>query len=199
MRLHRVAGVAAVGAAVVAVAAVIVGTAVVPPPARDPVAPARCDGFDLPVGPPDGRGYYNAQPFGTNTHLGDDWNGVGGGDTDLGDPVHAVAAGVVVEAIDHGGGWGNVVRIVHPCDGVESLYAHLATIDVAVGATVQRGTQVGTIGTAAGRYPAHLHLELRARSGMPLGGGYGTDPTGYLDPTAFITNHRPHGRVVAAP
>jgi murein DD-endopeptidase MepM/ murein hydrolase activator NlpD len=199
VRLHRVAVIAAVVAVVVAVAVVVVGTATDPTPARRPVAGARCDGFDLPVGPPDGRGYYNAQPFGANTHLGDDWNGVGGGDTDLGDPVYAVAAGVVVEAIDHGGGWGNVVRIVHACDGVESLYAHLATIDVAAGATVRRGARIGTIGTAGGQYPAHLHLELRARSGMPLGGGYGTDTTGYLDPTAFITNHRPHGGVVAAP
>jgi len=28
------------------------------------------DGFELPVGAPDGAGYYDAQPFGTNTHLG---------------------------------------------------------------------------------------------------------------------------------
>ncbi len=27
------------------------------------------------------RGYYNAQVFGKNNHLGDDWNGVGGGNT----------------------------------------------------------------------------------------------------------------------
>ncbi|MBL4587064.1 MAG: hypothetical protein JKX84_08430, partial [Flavobacteriales bacterium] len=28
------------------------------------------DGFDFPVGPPDAKGYYNAQPFGKNEHLG---------------------------------------------------------------------------------------------------------------------------------
>jgi hypothetical protein len=44
-----------------------------------------CDGFDYPVGKPNGKGYYNAQKFGENTHLGEDWNGVRGGNSDLGD------------------------------------------------------------------------------------------------------------------
>ena len=39
------------------------------------------DGFDFPVGPPDAKGYYDAQSFGKNRHLGSDWNGVGGGNT----------------------------------------------------------------------------------------------------------------------
>src|SRR5262245_5899247 len=71
------------------------------------------DGFDFPVGPPDARGYYDAQPFGQDQHLGSDWNGVRGGDTDLGDPVYAVADGVVSSAAHEGEGWGNVVRVVH--------------------------------------------------------------------------------------
>ena len=163
-----------------------------------PVASASplCVGFALPVGPPDGEGYYNAQPFGTNDHLGDDWNGLGGGDTDLGDPVFAIADGVVTAARDEGGGWGNVVRVAHACGDapdqeVESLYAHLEAIDAAivVGRSVRRGDRIGTIGTAGGRYLAHLHLELRAAPGLPLGGGYGKDRTGYLDPTAFIARH----------
>jgi murein DD-endopeptidase MepM/ murein hydrolase activator NlpD len=161
-------------------------------------AAVPCGGFDYPVGAPDGGGYYNAQAFGANDHLGDDWNGLGGGDTDLGDPVVAIADGIVAEATDHGGGWGNVVRVVHACgdaDGaeVESLYAHLATIASAAepGARIRRGEPIGTIGTAGGRYLAHLHLELRAEPGLPLGGGYGTDTTGYLDPAAFIARHRP--------
>lgn len=156
---------------------------------------AVCDGFDFPVGPPDARGYYDAQPFGVNDHLGNDWNGNGGGDSDLGDPVHAIAAGVVSEATDHGGGWGNVIRIVHACDEVpghevESLYAHLDMIEVQPGQRIGRGERIGTIGTAGGQYRAHLHLELRARRGLPLGGGYSKDTDGYLDPSAFIRRHR---------
>ena len=155
------------------------------------------DGFDYPVGPPDGAGYYDAQPFGGgHAHLGSDWNGVRGGDSDLGDPVFAVADGRVSDTGDHGGGWGNVVRVVHLVrddDGprvVESLYAHLERIDVRVGERVARGRQVGTIGTAGGVYRAHLHFELRAALGRPLGGGYGP-PDAQVDPTAFIDAHRP--------
>ena len=74
---------------------------------------------------------------------------------------------------------------------VESLYAHLATIEVARGDVVTRGHRIGTIGDAGGRYPAHLHLELRDRVGLPLGRGYGAETRGYLDPTAFIRARRP--------
>lgn len=161
--------------------------------ARD--VPAACDGFDYPVGAPDGAGYHDAQRFGINDHLGEDWNGVAGGDSDLGDPVRSIGAGVVSEAADHAGGWGNVVRIVHACDGevVESLYAHLDTIDVVPGQIVGRGQRIGTIGTAHGQYVAHLHLELRERAGLPLGGGYGAgvEREGYLDPSEFIAANRP--------
>ncbi|MBT3222375.1 MAG: hypothetical protein HN348_25150 [Proteobacteria bacterium] len=59
------------------------------------------DGFDFPVGPPNASGYYDAHSYGgRNYHLGEDWNGVGGGNTDLGDSVHAVADGMVVAAED---------------------------------------------------------------------------------------------------
>jgi len=182
----------------VAITAVTGSTHGGPGPDRPPAATPGCGPFDFPVGPPDASGYYDAQPFGANDHLGNDWNGNGGGDTDLGDPVHAIAAGVVSVASDHGGGWGNVVRVVHACGEapgpesheLESLYAHLDTIEVRAGQRVRRGERIGTIGTAGGQYRAHLHLELRARPGMPLGGGYSKDTTGYLDPSAFILRHR---------
>ncbi|MEO0603064.1 MAG: M23 family metallopeptidase [Myxococcota bacterium] len=161
------------------------------------VRPGPCHGltdaehFDFPVGAPDARGYFDAQPFGTNRHLGSDWNAVTGGDSDLGAPVFAVARGRVTEVHDHGGGWGRVVRLVHRHEGrcVESLYAHLSSVDVAVGQPVARGTQLGGIGNVGGRYLAHLHFEIRTSAGLPLGGGYGV-PEGHVDPTAFIEAHR---------
>lgn len=161
----------------------------VPPPCG---LSAVADGFDFPVGPPDAVGYYDAQPFGRNTHLGSDWNGRGGGNSDLGDPVAAIADGRVTEAADLGGGWGRVIRIVHRVDEgcVESLYAHLDTIAVEPGAVVRRGDPIGTIGDAHGQYLAHLHLELRDAPGLPLGGGYG-EPVGQLDPTGFVAARRP--------
>ncbi len=160
----------------------------------------QADGFDFPVGPPDAQGYYDAQPFGgPHAHLGSDWNGNGGSDTDLGDPIHAVANGLVTGAYDHGGGWGGVVMVAHrvpdPSGGedrlVESLYAHLERIDVAVGDAVARGDQLGAMGNVGGLYLAHLHFEIRARVGAPIGGGYGDPGITYLDPTAFIQEHRP--------
>lgn len=155
------------------------------------------DGFDFPVGPPDAKSYYNANPFGTDQHLGDDWNGVGGGNTDLGDPVYSIAHGLVVESRDHGAGWGKVIRIIHRTNSAkvkgsqESLYAHLDTMIVSTGTIVKRGQQIGTIGTADGAYLAHLHLEIRTEVGLPLGGGYASDTSGYTDPSAFIHAHRP--------
>ena len=56
--------------------------------------------FDFPVGKPDAKGYYNAQAFGKNNHLGDDWNAVTGGNSDLGDPIYAIANGKVTFAED---------------------------------------------------------------------------------------------------
>lgn len=148
--------------------------------------------FVMPVGPPDGKGYYNAQGFGENDHLGDDWNGVGGGNSDLGDHVHAVASGYVSQSYDAGPGWGNVIRVVHLLPNgnlVESLYAHLDEMMIAKGDWIERGTVIGTIGNANGAYWAHLHLEIRSKPKMPLGGGYSLNPEGYLDPTEFIQNN----------
>lgn len=154
------------------------------------------DGFDFPVGPPDAKKYYNAQGFGKNLHLGDDWNGIGGGNTDLGDPVFAIADGKVEFAEDNGAGWGNVLLVQHNIGTeahpklIESLYAHLDTMLVDSGVTVKRGQQIGTIGDAHGAYAAHLHFEIRSDIHLPVGGGYGEDTAGYLDPTWFIKTHR---------
>ena len=147
--------------------------------------------FDFPVGKHHAKGYYNAQPFGKNNHLGDDWNGTGGGNTDLGDDVFSIGNGVVVSAENLGGGWGNVVRILHKQDKIlyESIYAHLDTMLVKEGQEVDKGLKIGTIGTADGAYLAHLHLEIRNDIHMDIGGGYAEDATGYLDPTLFIKTH----------
>ncbi|UKN00772.1 M23 family metallopeptidase [Paracrocinitomix mangrovi] len=151
------------------------------------------DHFDYPVGPPDAEGYYNAQGFGKNNHLGDDWNANSGGNTDLGDPIYSIGNGVVSFAQDINGGWGNVIRIIHQLpngDKVESVYAHCDKIEVKEGQQVKKGDKIGTIGDAHGKYYAHLHLEIRNEINKPIGAGYSTNTKGYLDPTNFIKNHR---------
>jgi hypothetical protein len=71
------------------------------------------DGFDYPMGNRHGALTYNAQRFGENNHLGDDFNGIGGQNSDLGDDVRAIGHGQVLYAGWAGEGWGNVVIIVH--------------------------------------------------------------------------------------
>jgi murein DD-endopeptidase MepM/ murein hydrolase activator NlpD len=127
------------------------------------------DGFDYPVGKPNGDGYYIFRGFSPNGHLGEDWNGSGGGDTDEGDPVYSIAHGVVVFSEDYKRGWGNVVIIRHAYrenNGqiafIDSLYGHLKVRSVQLGQQVTRGQVVGTIGCGPYRmYAAHLHFEIR--------------------------------------
>lgn len=160
------------------------------------------DGFIFPVGPPGAKGYYNAQRFGVrnerfggNFHLGEDWNGIRGGDSDLGDPVYSVAHGIVALVRRDHPGWGNVVIIAHRMPGVhgdrfvESVYGHLDRVFVKEGDPVRRGIRIGTIGNAGGLYPAHLHLELRHDITLEIGGGYGDSLEGFLHPTGFIRKH----------
>lgn len=149
-------------------------------------------GFDFPVGKPNARGYYNAQKFQENNHLGDDWNGVGGGNSDLGDPIYSVANGYISEVKNYDGGWGNVVRIVHLYNDklYESLYAHCDTILVSEDRFIKKGEQIATIGNCNGEYLAHLHIEIRNDADLDIGPGYSTDTKGYLDPTDFINKNR---------
>lgn len=157
------------------------------------------DSFDFPVGPPDANGYYNAQKFGENNHLGEDWNGNGGGNTDVGDPVYAVADGVVFFAENIKSGWGNVVRIFHNIGTkdnpkyVESLYGHFQKVMVNDGDIVKKGQQIGTIGNVNGKYLAHLHFEMRDDINLPIGPGYSENKNGYLNPTKFIKSNRQTG------
>ncbi|MCK8481136.1 M23 family metallopeptidase [Psychroserpens algicola] len=150
------------------------------------------DGFDFPVGKPNADGYYNAQKFQENNHLGDDWNGVKGGNSDLGDPIYSVSNGYISEVKDYEGGWGNVIRIIHQHQGkyYESLYAHCDTIMVQQGTFIKKGTQIATIGNCNGYYLAHLHLEIRDEINLDIGPGYSSNTNGYLDPTDFINKNR---------
>jgi len=155
------------------------------------------DGFDLPVGKPDGRGYYKARGMRAQGHLGEDWDGVGGGDTDLGDPVYAIGDGVVVFARDCHQGWGNVIIIRHAYrDGlgvrnVDSLYGHLQKILVHRGQAVRRGQQIAAIGNAHGLYDAHLHLEVRKNIAIGMSRDkFAQDFSNYYDPSEFIASHR---------
>jgi hypothetical protein len=152
--------------------------------------------FDFPLGSEHGAMAYNAQPFTENMHLGDDLNGIGGENSDLGDPVFAVADGQVLVARDGGPGWGNVIIVLHAYSEngarkyVQSFYGHLQSILVAPGEKVRRGQQLATVGTGGGKYLAHLHFEMREFITPFIGAGYRKDTRGWLDPSGFIRAHR---------
>jgi hypothetical protein len=177
--------------------------------------------FDFPLGNENGAMAYNAQHFTENKHLGDDLNGIGGENSDLGDPIYAIADGRVLLARDGGPGWGNIVILLHayidngaggsratstgkptragesgdePINGqrkyVQSYYGHVQDMLVHPGEMVKRGQQIATVGTANGRYFAHLHFEMREFITPFIGPGYREDTRGWLDPTKFIEAHR---------
>ncbi len=155
------------------------------------------NGFDYPVGPPDAKNYYKSRGFRPNGHLGDDWNGMGGGNTDLGDPIYCVGNGIVVLARDVRLGWGNCVIVRHAFkkDGktlmVDTLYAHLQRVDVREGQVLKKGQRVGTMGSNRGMYMAHLHFEVRKNLNLGMDRTkYARDLSNYWDPTLFIASHR---------
>jgi murein DD-endopeptidase MepM/ murein hydrolase activator NlpD len=161
-------------------------------------APVRlADGFDFPVGKPDAQGYYKARGFRSHGHLGEDWDGLRGGDTDLGDPIYSIGNGIVVFARDCHMGWGNVVIVRHvyresgQLRTIDSLYGHLDRILVRRGQQVNRGQQIGTMGTAHGLYDAHLHLEIRKNIEIGMSrAAFARDFSNYCDPSQFISSHR---------
>jgi len=110
--------------------------------------------FDFPLGSEHGALTYNAQRFTENHHLGDDLNGIGGENSDLGDPIYAVANGRVLLARDGGPGWGNVIIVLHAIEEsgtrryVQSCYGHCQEILVHAGDDVHRGQKIATVGTA---------------------------------------------------
>lgn len=151
--------------------------------------------FDSPIGAENGALTYNARPFRSMRHLGDDLNGIAGWNSDLGDPVYASADGRVVYAGTPSDGWGNLVMLAHrlpvssstsESEVIISVYAHLQTVEAEVGAFKRRGEPIGRVGTADGRYLAHLHFEIRQSHALYPGLGYADGPLDRLQPEAFL-------------
>jgi murein DD-endopeptidase MepM/ murein hydrolase activator NlpD len=107
-------------------------------------------------------------------HTGLDFRG------NMGDPIHATAAGTVTQA-GLSGGYGKMVEVDHG-NGLATRYGHLSTIDVVVGQKVQIGQTVGRLGSTGRSTGPHLHYETRIdgdavdpqkflRAGLRLSGG----------------------------
>jgi murein DD-endopeptidase MepM/ murein hydrolase activator NlpD len=172
-------------------------TALVSAPSPDTARTRLADGFDQPVGRPDADGYYMSRGFRARYHMGEDWNGLEGGNSDLGKPVYSTANGIVVLARDMRMGWGNLVIIRHifleerQMKTVDSVYAHLDKVLVREGKQIVRGQQIGTIGTNRGMYLAHLHFEIRKNLFIGYNQrAFAKDFSNYYVPTSFIAQRR---------
>ena len=98
---------------------------------------------------------YRADPFtgAAAMHAGLDFKGP------VGTPILAAAEGKVVLA-GFNGGYGNSVEIRH-ANGLVTRYAHLSGVHVRAGQMVERGVQIGRMGSTGRSTGSHLHFEVR--------------------------------------
>lgn len=107
--------------------------------------------------------------------------------------IIASASGTVITAVSGcvkgnyscGGGYGNYVIIEHG-NGDYTVYAHLYSVKVSVGDTVQQGQVIGLMGTTGSSTGSHLHYEIRQGGNSSA---YTVDPLSVVSPD----NPRPKG------
>lgn len=88
-----------------------------------------------------------------------------------GTPIFATADGTVVFA-DWDGGYGKIVLIDHG-NGIQTAYAHTATMLVTVGQKVSKGQHIADIGSTGASTGPHVHYEVRI-------GGERVNPLDYV-------------------
>ncbi|MCB8985505.1 MAG: peptidoglycan DD-metalloendopeptidase family protein [Ardenticatenaceae bacterium] len=96
--------------------------------------------------------------------------------------VFAVAPGTVkmVHNSPDGHNYGRHLRIEHQ-DGYETIYAHLAEIDVSLGQRVEAGSLIGRADNTGNSFGSHLHLTLKHN-----GETQDNWPNNIIDPTPFL-------------
>jgi murein DD-endopeptidase MepM/ murein hydrolase activator NlpD len=113
-----------------------------------------------------GFGYRTHPIYGTTRfHSGVDIDGA------CGQPIFAAEDGTVLSAGSNGG-YGLATVIDHG-DGLSTLYGHQSSLGVSSGQAVERGQQIGLVGTTGLSTGCHLHFEVRV-NGAPV------DPVPYL-------------------
>ena len=129
-------------------------------------------------------------------HLGADFN-IGAGAADKGQPVRAIADGMLYTRPDATGSWGNIVFIVHDFSfgTFTSMYAHVdwPSSGKPRDGQVSKGDIIGVVGDGNGAWNYHLHFEVREGFNLDRGPGYVADPSAptpqqQIDPIKFITN-----------
>ena len=99
------------------------------------------------------------------------WNGVGIA-APVGTPVRAVEAGKV-RLVGQFGTYGLTIVLEHG-NGYYSVYSHLQSAAVRLGAVITKGQTIGAVGGENSDYGPHLHFEIRGENQVAL------DPTTWL-------------------
>ena len=153
--------------------------------------------FRFPCGDSIGNGYYIAQGFqdsinGDGTHLALDINGIGGGNTDLGDTIYSIGFGIVEQADDV-----DYLTIFYKYQNkiIKVLYYHCKETLVNENDLIPKGFPIATIGNSNGVYLAHLHLEIM--SDISLTGNFYGDPKGFIDPIELLPFHENKKKLIA--
>jgi murein DD-endopeptidase MepM/ murein hydrolase activator NlpD len=117
---------------------------------------------------PANKHYLSGYDFHPPIHWGIDIAG------NLGEPVFAADAGVIVYAGWNQYGFGNMIMIDHGT-GFQTLYGHLSDIAVGCGQSVGQGQEIGAFGSTGRSSGPHLHFEIRTTT-------YFVNPWDYLPP-----------------
>ena len=120
--------------------------------------------------------FYQGKEIDKQVHLGFDLASTANA------PITAAQRGVVVHA-DYLGIYGNCVIVDHGL-GVQTLYAHLSSMDVKVGDKVQKGQTLGRSGMTGLAGGDHLHFTV-------LVNGQAVNPVEWWDPKWIEDNIRP--------
>ena len=99
------------------------------------------------------------------------WNGIGIA-APVGTPIHAVESGRV-RLVGQFGTYGLTIVLEHG-NGYYSIYSHLNSAAVKLGAAVTKGETIGAVGGQNSDYGPHLHFEIRGENQIAL------DPTDWL-------------------
>jgi hypothetical protein len=149
-----------------------------------------------PIQPPDNDSVDRTYPFASTAdgtrdpHRGVEF------ENDFGTPVYAAADGVIVFAGADTQAmyspwkdfYGNLIVLRHENE-LFTLYAHLSSIDVVTGDTVQAGDKIGEVGRSGVAVGSHLHFEIRR--------GDAEDYFSMVNPELWLTLRQPDFGAIA--
>lgn len=146
---------------------------------------------DFPFGGADGSGAKITRGFRERGLLGEQWKPlkpVRG----KAENVQAIGCGLVLYAEDLLSEWGKVALVLHVFEengkrvAVESLYAHLGTLQIRAGDWVERGQVLGTWSHDLSPRSPGFYWEIRRQPGLLLGPGESEEAEGWTSPSGFV-------------